>query len=289
MKKSIFILFLIIGSAFLRAGEKPTRVHAHRESHDIGLMVGGSYYLGELNPSKHFNMTQPAIGIFYRYNVNHRLAYRAGYTYGQIMGDDSQSDDDDQINRNLNFKNKLNEIHAAVEFNFWDYRISHNKHFFSPYVFVGLAFLMHKPMASYGSNYVELQKLCTEGEGTVLDPAHKKYSLKQITIPFGLGAKLNLARNVGLSFEWGMRKTFTDYLDDVSRQYADPTKLAQLKGGIAASLSNTALNHDNVNMVGSQRGNPYIKDWYCFFGFQISVQVHGRPKACAGAYGRRSK
>ena len=285
-KSSIITVFLLVGLVMF-AGEKPTRVHAHHESHDIGVLLGGSYYLGELNPSKHFNMSQPAIGIFYRYNVNHRLAYRVGYTYGVIMGDDSQSDDDDQINRNLNFKNKLNEIHGVIEFNFWDYRISNNKHFFSPYVFAGIALLFHKPMASYGSNYVELQNLSTEGEGTVLDPAHKKYSLKQITVPFGIGAKLNLARNVGLSFEWGMRKTFTDYLDDVSIQYADPAKLAILKGGIARSLSNTALNHDNVNMVGSQRGNPYIKDWYCFFGVTINVKINPKEKPCHAYQGSK--
>lgn len=279
------ILVILIFLSLTVAAQKT--VGPKRISHDIGIMIGGSYYLGELNPSKHFSMSQPAFGVLYRLNPNHRLALRAAFNYGAIMGDDSQSDDDDQIARNLNFKSTLSELSAVVEFNFIDYRINVSKHFFSPYVFLGFAVLRHNPKASIQSKYVELQPLTTEGQGTSLDPNTKKYKLTQFTIPFGIGAKLNLAKNVGLSFEWGMRKTFTDYLDDVSKTYIDPSLLAQQKGVLAGYLSNLSLSHSPYSMIGSQRGNPYIKDWYCFFGFQISFQIHGRPKSCAGASGKK--
>ncbi|MBC7863400.1 MAG: outer membrane beta-barrel protein, partial [Bacteroidia bacterium] len=237
--------------------EKATRSTAVVSSHDIGIMIGGSYYLGELNPGKHFNMTKPAFGVFYRFNQNYRVAYRAGFNYGSIMGDDSQSDDDDQLMRNLNFKSKLIEFNGVAEFNFWEYRINNSKHFFSPYVFLGFAVVHHKPMAEFQGKYIELQPLATEGQGTSLDTKRKKYKLTQFTIPFGLGAKLNLSRNVGLSLEWGMRKTFTDYLDDVSKQYVNPILLAQEKGALSAILSNRSNNTDpTYNMTGTQRGNP---------------------------------
>lgn len=291
MARLIFIIFFIFCGIFLSGREKPARSRPITWSHDIGLMIGGAYYLGELNQGKHFNMSQPAAGVFYRFNQNHRVAYRAGFNYGNILGDDSQSDDEDQIMRNLNFRNRLMEFHAIAEFNFWNYRISHPKRIFAPYVFLGFAALKHNPMTEYEGKYVELHPLSTEGQGTSLDPDRKKqYKLMQFTIPFGIGAKLNLARNVGLSFEWGLRKTFTDYLDDVSKQYVNPALLAQEKGPLAAILSDRSLNNDNFfNMVGTQRGNPYIKDWYNFFGFQVSIQVHGKPKPCNAYKGATKK
>jgi hypothetical protein len=284
--RATLLIILLHFSVFAFSKEKPERTTPKSHTHDIGVMLGGAYYLGELNPSKHFNMMQPAIGVFYRFNQHHRLAYRAGFNFGSIMGDDSQSDDVDQINRNLNFKSKLQELYTVVEFNFWEYRINVDKHYFAPYVFLGAAVLKHNPMGEYGGKYYELQGMSTEGQGTPLS-REKKYKLYQFTIPFGVGAKINLAHNVGLSFEWGMRKTFTDYLDDVSTQYVNRNKLFAYKGGEAALLSDKSLDKDSgADHTGSQRGNPYIKDWYNFFGFQISIQLQGK-ESCKGAYGRK--
>jgi hypothetical protein len=42
-----------------------------------------------------------------------------------------------------------------------------------------------------------------------------------VAIPFGIGAKMNVSKKVGIGLEWGPRKTFTDYLDDVSGTYPD--------------------------------------------------------------------
>jgi hypothetical protein len=277
MEQRLLTYLLVVGFSFSLFGkEKPAKSRPITWSHDVGFFLGGSYYVGDLNPLKHFYMTQPAVGLFYRFNQNKRVAYRGGFNYGVIMGDDSQSDEPDQIQRNLNFKSKLLEFNGIAEFNFWNYRINHNKASFSP-------------MAEVQGKYIELQPLATEGQGTPLNPETKKrYRLTQFTIPFGLGAKLNLSRNVGLSLEWGLRKTFTDYLDDVSKQYVNPSLLAQEKGPLSAYLSNRSLNNDgSFDMTGTQRGNPFIKDWYSFFGFQISIQVHGRPKPC-GAYPRKS-
>jgi hypothetical protein len=287
MRTSILTI-LICFSLQLFSKEKPEKTTPKTITHNLGVMLGGAYYLGELNPAKHFNMMQPAVGIFYRLNQNHRLSYRFGFNFGSIMGDDSQSDDVDQLNRNLNFKSKLQEFHGVVEFNFWEYRINVDKYYFAPYVFLGAAVLKHNPMGEIGGKYVELKPLATEGQGTPLSD-RGQYKLYQFTIPFGIGFKINLAHNVGLGFEWGMRKTFTDYLDDVSTQYVNRTLHAYYKGAVAASIADKSLDNDaGVDHTGAQRGNPYIKDWYNFFGFHISIQLQGR-ESCAGAYGTKRK
>ena len=109
LKRFLFIclIILLVLSSNAKDKGKPEKSRPVRFSNDVGLLIGGAYYLGELNPSKHFYMMQPALGLFYRYNQNYRFSYLVGMNFGSIMGDDSQSDDIDQLNRNLNFKSKL--------------------------------------------------------------------------------------------------------------------------------------------------------------------------------------
>jgi hypothetical protein len=59
--------------------------------------------------------------------------------------------------------------------------------------------------------------LSTEGQG--IYPDKKPYSLWQPTIPFGGGVKFAITENLRIGFEIGLRKLFTDYLDDVSTSY----------------------------------------------------------------------
>ena len=252
-------------------------------SNDVGVFLGGSYYIGDLNPSKHFFMTQPAIGLFYRYNLNYRVAFRGGFNYGTIQADDSQSSNPDQLERNLNFKSRIVELYTQAEFNFWEYRVGHTDFIFAPYIFAGLAVFQFNPQANVGNQWIDLQPLATEGQKTSQNPTLKPYKLYQMSIPFGIGFKLSFSNQIGLGFEWGPRKTFTDYLDDVSGKYVDPVQLAHDKGGYSAQLSNRTKNpNDIMNDVGKLRGNPNNKDWYFYYGLVISFKLKGKPKECKG-------
>ena len=99
-------------------------------SNDVGVFLGGCYYLGDLNPGKHFYKSQPSIGVFYRFNLNYRVAFRGGFNFGSIQGDDSQSSNPDQLERNLNFKSRILELYTQAEFNFWEYRVGHTDFIF---------------------------------------------------------------------------------------------------------------------------------------------------------------
>ena len=252
-------------------------------SHDIGILLGASYYIGDLN-SKQFAMSQPALGVFYRFNYNYRVAFKAEFNYGSIQGDDSQSNNPDQIERNLNFKSTIMEFSVRTEFNFWEYRTGHRDFVFAPYLFLGIGVFNFNPQAHVGTQWISLRNLSTEGEGTPLNP-HKPYPLTQVCLPFGIGFKLTLSNYIGLGLEWGPRKTFTDYLDDVSGTYVDPIKLAQYKGALAASLSNTSKTPGAMaDDVGKLRGNPSTKDWYFYYGLVISFKLKSKPKECARAF-----
>jgi hypothetical protein len=110
-----------------------------------------------------------------------------------------------------------------------------------------------------------------------LSTSHKKYKLYQVAIPFGIGFKLNVSKRIGLGIEWAPRKTFTDYIDDVSGLYPDPSKNPP-NGEKGMAFSNRSL--DGGDVINSQRGNPRTKDWYSFFGLTLNIKVSFRPEPC---------
>lgn len=247
-----------------------TRKRTFRQ-HEVGVLIGGSYYIGDLNPGRQFFLTQPAGGIFYRFTPNYRYAFRGGINIGTIQGDDSQSEDADQRQRNLNFKSNIQEFYVISEFNFLEYRISNDKYRFSFFLFAGVSVFNFKPMGNLGGgNWSALQPLRTEGQT-------KPYKLVQVAIPFGAGVKLNVSKRIGIGLEWGPRKTFTDYLDDVSGTYPDP-KVNPPNGNLGMLFSNRTRNGGDV--INTQRGNPRTKDWYFFCGLTLNIKLNPRPVPC---------
>ena len=274
MRKNIFfalILLVASQSAFAQKGSR---------SSEFGIFLGCSYYLGELNPRGHFNsLTQPAGGVVYRYNFNPRFSLKANLLFGNVMGDDSRSDVPSQLTRNYSFKSPITELGAELEFNFLPFTTGDPKTPFTPYVFGGAAVFKFNPQGQIGNNWYALQPLGTEGQGTPLNN-DKKYKLIQMSLPFGVGLKFNIATRVGVSLEWGFRKTFTDYIDDVSKSYVDPAQLAAYNGATAAYFSDTSVNTTPGTNVGKQRGDASTKDWYSFAGIMLTFKLRGKNMKC---------
>lgn len=258
-----------------------------KKSVDIGVFLGGSYYIGDLNPTRHFDQfTKPGGGIVCRYNFNPRLAARANFLLGKIEAHDEFSSSPGQQQRNLSFQSSITEVSAQLEFNFLNYEIGDEKAKFSPYIFGGLGGFLFDPQGQYYDEWISLQSLSTEGQGLPGGPG-KPYKLFQVTLPFGVGVKLNVAKNMSLGLEWGMRKTFTDYLDDVSTRYYDPVKLEQYKGTLAVAMADQSKGNDaGYSNVGRQRGNPTTKDWYSFAGAVLTIRLKGKREECPGVLDR---
>ena len=131
------------------------------------------------------------------------------------------------------------------------------------------------PTTKFNGNEYELQPLGTEGQGSSLTDK-KNYNLIQPVIPLGAGVRLSLGERISLNFEIGIRKTFTDYLDDVGRDtYYDPAALLALNGEEAVALSNRSL---DGNVMG-RRGNSSNKDWYVYCGGMITFRL-GKGNNC---------
>jgi hypothetical protein len=254
---------------------------------ELGGFLGCSFYLGELNPDGFFNeFTRVAAGLALRYNINNRLAVRGNLFFGSVTADDSQSLSESQRERNLNFKSPIDELSAQAEFNFLEYQLGDPKHSFTPYIFAGIGVFEMNPQAMAGNNqWVALQPLGTEGQGTSANPK-KPYTLIQPAIPFGFGIKANFSRTICISIEWGMRKTFTGYIDDVSGSYVDPAILLAnrgVNGAMAVALADRSLTKDKAADVGEQRGNGK-DDWYSFAGVVLSFRLHTHSKPCSSYF-----
>lgn len=262
------IAFTIFGTSGLAQGFKTCT--------EVGFFGGGSYYVGDLNPSKHFAYSKPAFGLIFRYNLSMRHSLRFTANYGNVYGDDAQSNNPFQINRNLSFKSRILELAFGIELDLFKYRINDMKYPISPYFFYQIAYMRMNPKTVYNGFEYALQPLGTEGQGTGL-PGTKRntYNLNQITIPLGIGLKFNLRKRVAMSIEYGIRKTFTDYLDDVSRNYVDVDVLAAYNGPLAAELSDRSLGA-NVSNAGLNRGTSLTKDWYAFYGIMLTFKPFKR-------------
>ncbi len=267
----MFVFFLLLLSFPI----KSFSFFVIRPYSEVGIFAGTSYYLGELNHS-HFPLQylRPGGGFFYRRNFNGHYALRSFINYGEMQGSDANSENAFEKNRNLSFKSAVIEVGGVFEFNFYEFALYKDaQRSITPFIFGGLNYFYFNPQGKLGGDWVDLQPLSTEGQGTAAFPDRHKYFLHQIAIPMGLGVKYKIKR-FAISAEWGIRKTFTDYLDDVSLTYANPQQLS--------SEANQMANQTNIaseSIQNKQRGDSKTSDWYVFTGITLSFKL-GKEAIC---------
>jgi hypothetical protein len=241
---------------------------------EIGVFGGGSFYMGDLNPNVPFLQTNIAYGVLARYALGSRWAAKVHLYKGILNGDDSKSNFLPE--RSLKFNSSIWELGGVGEFNFLPYFTGSLKNYFTPYIFGGAALLYHRPKVGR----LDLRDFNTEGQenATLLEPSNpeeRRYSYFTLSIPFGVGVKYSFSKRIAVTIEWGMRKTFTDYIDDVSMTYYFNTSELQ-PGQVVEGLtySDPNLNHE-ANM---QRGNSKNNDWYSFAGFTLTYYINMRDR-----------
>lgn len=229
-------------------------------------------YLGDLNEQSVFGEVNAAGSFGLRMWLDNRLALRGTVSYGSVsaMHDCLES-------RNLSFRSSLFEASLVVEFTFRPYGPGATESPWTPYIFGGLGFFHFNPMTSYTEsdgtvNWVELQPLCTEGQGTEAYPERRPYTLTQLAMPFGLGVRWRVNKHFSFAVEYGFRKTWTDYIDDVSTTYVGEEVLStQPANGTLATL--LADRSSTPNAPGIKRGDDSLDDWYSYFNLAIGINL----------------
>jgi opacity protein-like surface antigen len=259
-------LFLCLACSFPALLIQAQKLH-------LTTFAGVSNYKGDLQDKKFtFKQANFAAGIGLAYEITEQLYATANVKLGKLSGDDKR--EIKNSTRNLTFSSPLSELQLGLEYDVFNL----SERSLTPYLFAGVASFHFNPSTiDSAGNKVFLQPLGTEGQGFY--NGRKKYNLTQISIPFGGGLKLALSENIRIGVEIGFRKTFTDYLDDVSTSYVDKALLLANNGQRAVDLAvrggelKSGLTYP---ADGTLRGNSKRKDWYYFSGLSFSFRLGGR-------------
>ncbi len=185
-KSSLRVVFLIACLLVLFSGNM-----MGQKKVDLGLFVGTSYYMGDINPSQHFYNPSMAYGALYRYNFNARNSLRFSGIYHSLSG----ADDNFRGQGLQDFDAKFVDLALNFEFNWKAYQTAQRKTKASPYVFAGLGY----------------------GIKVAGDPEVRSH----LTFPFGVGYKINVGRWLSAGLEAGPRRAFSDLVDGVANPGTD--------------------------------------------------------------------
>jgi hypothetical protein len=241
---------------------------------EVGGWLGGSNYFGDLNTNFRVNRMHLAGGAGARYNFNDRLAFRLGLSAGKISAYDSDSKNIYEQRRNLHFWSTIVDATAHFEFNFFPYVHGHREYFFTPYMFAGPAFFWYNPKAELNGEVYNLRDMGTEGQFR-----GEEYNTTQGAISYGIGFKVDLSYRWSLDFALSARRLFTDYIDDVSGNYADIEDIRVLRGEIAVALADRS-GEPPIGLPGRQRGNGKKNDAYAMIG--VGVNYYFGSIRCPG-------
>jgi hypothetical protein len=225
--KQLLLVFLIV-FVVVKAQGQP--------SLDIGFFGGAGTYFGDMTKIDFSKSVHPAYAVFARYNFNPRYGLRFNVLNGTIG---AQGEFDTQaINNNPSipnyweFNKNVLDISLQFEFNFLKYIVGDKETPYSTYIFGGVG--MH--------SYQYSNALVEGGSNSEISP----------TLPFGVGFKFNLSKRVGLGLEGGLRKSFSDKLDNLD----DP-------------LSFTDVNGTAVNYTDQYHNN----DWTAYVGIHLVYKL----------------
>jgi hypothetical protein len=226
----VFHFFIALAITFLCL-----QLPATAQIHDIGIGLGAANYTGELSRSYKLLTHRPAGWAFYRYNLNNNISFRGSASLGRLTASDDPAFDPFAARRSPSeFRVNITELAATFEYNFFDFKDPKSLVRWSPYFFGGIGLFLANGFKS-----------------------HEKptdYHKIQPSIPVGIGFKYRLSPYLTLGYEWGARKTFFDYIENVGEYLPE--------NGVPKNY---------------QYGNIHHKDWYYFTGFTLSYTIWTIP------------
>lgn len=287
MKKVILLLLTII---FITPAISDAQ-RWKRQRYELSVGAGISNFLGELGGANQigtnyfkdleWSLTRMAVAAGLRYKLSNYFALTTHLTYGRITGDDKLTQEYFRNYRNLSFSSDIYELNVNFEGAFQQEQIGHRYRLrkvrgargyeLYTYAFVGVGVFHFDPKTVYQGQTLRLQPLGTEGQGLL--PSRKKYSLFQFVIPIGVGFKYTIDNTWGVGLEIGIRKTFTDYLDDVSTTYFDFENYPDANPLSAALSDRSNQSEPHITAAQSQRGDPRDKDTYMFAIFSVNYKL----------------
>jgi Domain of unknown function (DUF6089) len=276
MKKFTAVAVFCI-NLFLLPGKSAAQDAIVQEG-EFGIGLGAGHYFGDLNTRASLNRPKIAASIFFRKNFNNYVSARLGASFARLGYSDVYNTHNEYMyRRNLSFNSNVWELSLQGDFNFFRFLPGEADYNFTPYVTFGVGAFSYDPFAYLANEKVFLRPLGTEGQGSALYPDRKQYSTMGISFPVGAGIKYALNDRINIGFEILHRFTNTDYLDDVSKTYVDPSIFPANPDG---STSQALLLSDRsyevgqpIGIPGRQRGNSRQKDQFITAMFHVTFNL----------------
>ena len=302
------ITFLILSCLFsnLAFSQGFARPNAWKKLRkEVTINIGASGFLGDLggrnksgtdfSPADlEIALTRPAFSAGYRYKFTKNVNVHTSFNYMLLAGDGKLTSDIYRNNRNLNFKSNVFELSTRLEFGISSfkrtgvYRLKRSsvgkinrKKAIELLGFVGIGAFYFDPKGKnpVSGKWEKLQPLHTEGQGLPGGP--KQYKKISVSIPIGIAVHYIIDKYWSVGLELSYRKTFTDYIDDVSTTYYDKTALMNAYGPNTVLMSDpskgdiSGFSSPNADGTGAKRGD---KEKDSFATLQITVGRFFPPK-----------
>jgi hypothetical protein len=233
--------------------------------------LGIAGYQGDLKAQNiSFSQSKLLFSLGARYDLSTHFALRSYISLTGLRADDKKGTSE-MKQRNLNFRTGIIDWEAGIHYSILDL----NEHWWTPYLFAGIGIYHFNPYTKDTNGAKAfLKPLSTEGEGFINGVPN--YSLTQFNIPLAIGIERMLNEDMRVGFEMGYRKLFTDYLDDVSTDYADQSLLLAAKGQKAVDLAyrGDEISGNPYPSPGTTRGSPKYKDGYFYIGLTFTLRFY---------------
>ena len=269
MKKVYLLTYLLVLVGVVAEAQSFYAIRRSR-SFIFSAGTGTSTYFGELKSKGGYIDPRINMNAGLQYFVIPQVALRGEVAWFQLAGDDSDANGA-HARRNLSFVSNNFEasITGALHLKPMNFRY-YQRPPFNAYIFTGVGLLYFNPKAELDGSMHALQPLMTE------DIAYKR---TQIVVPFGAGIKVKGGPFFNFVLEGGYRKTFSDYLDDVSTVHPDKSTWTN---PVRIALSDRGPEIDAAPRApGAVRGNPDKKDGYFLMNFKVEYYLpasFGSPK-----------
>lgn len=178
--------FFILTSTFL----------ATAQTYEIGGMIGGANYIGDVGKTNFINPNSLAVGGLFKWNRSPRHSFRASLLYAKLEADDAKSDNSRREQRGYSFENSVKELSIGLEYTFWEYDVHSQESISTPYLYTGLTAF------SYGALYKDDRDIISKYDNAI-----------NFAIPMVVGYKARVSQYMFVGLEIGARYTFTDDLD----------------------------------------------------------------------------
>jgi hypothetical protein len=164
----------------------------------VSAATGMNLYKGDVSDWKllpnlnQLKVISTAVKFNVRYQRTQAFAYRGQVSLGRISGAGFNNPGPNPLLRTAFFSSPLVEMSGIVDYNFLDYQTDKRIKNWSPYIYGGVSYLFASPKGSVGS-------------------ATPFFTW---AIPYGVGVKYQLTPRLGLQWEFGSSKAFSDMLDN---------------------------------------------------------------------------